>query len=45
MTSPVYLIIRTADAGMTVQDRNVLLTTYREPITKQGLKAMRRPVG
>jgi len=45
MTSPVYLIIRTADAGMTVQDRNVLLTTYRDPITKQGLKAMRRPVG
>jgi len=38
-SSPVYLIIRTEKA------RNVLLTTYRELITKQGLKAMRRPAG
>src|SRR2546425_11686574 len=28
-----------------VKARNVVLTTYRELITKQGLKAMRRPAG
>jgi len=28
-----------------VKARNVLLTTYRELITKQGLMAMRRPAG